>query len=53
MCVEEISNKGMIQKAYRDHTRYKRTYLQNTDRLTDIENKLIVTKEDSGRGGER
>ena len=53
MCVEEISNKGMIRKAYRNPTRYKRTYLQNTDRLTDTENKLRVTKGDSGRGGER
>ena len=32
---------------------YKWTYLQNRNRLTDIENKLIVTKGDSGeRGGE-
>ena len=50
MCVEELSNKGMIQKAYRNPARYKQTYLRNTDRLTDIENKL-VTKGDSGRGG--
>ena len=27
---------------------YKWTYLQNRNRLTDIENKLTVTKEDEG-----
>ena len=29
---------------------YKWTYLQNTNRLTDIENKLMVIKGDSGGG---
>ena len=29
---------------------YKWTYLQNRNRLTDIENKLMVTKGDSGEG---
>ena len=42
MCVEELSNKGMIRKAYRNPAWYKRTYLRNTDRLTDIENKLVT-----------
>ena len=28
---------------------YKRTYLQNRNRPTDIENKLVVTKRDSRR----
>ena len=31
---------------------YKWTYLQNRNRLTDIGNKLTVTKEDGGVGGE-
>ena len=31
---------------------HKWTYLQNRNRLTDIENKLMVTKEDRS-GGER
>ena len=30
---------------------YKWTYLQNRNRLTDIENKLMVTKEEMGREG--
>ena len=30
---------------------YKRTYLQNRNRLTDIENKLMITKRDSCGGG--
>ena len=30
---------------------YKWTYLQNTNRLTDIENKFMVTKGDSEYGG--
>ena len=30
---------------------YKWTYLQNRNRLTDIENKLTVTKGDGGGGG--
>lgn len=42
MCVEELSNKGMIRKAYRNSAWYKRTYFRNTDRLTDIENKLVT-----------
>ena len=29
----------------------KWTYLQNRNRLTDIENKLIITKGDGKRGG--
>ena len=29
--------------------RYERTYLQNRNRLTDIENKLMVTKGEGGR----
>ena len=29
---------------------YKRTYLQNRNRLTDMENKLMVTKGESGGG---
>ena len=31
--------------------RYKWTYLQNRNRLTDIENKLTVTKGERGGGG--
>ena len=31
-------------------TWYKRTYLQNRNRLTDIENKLMVIKGESGGG---
>ena len=31
--------------------RYKWTYLQNRNRHTDLENKLMVTKGDSGDGG--
>ena len=31
--------------------RYKKTYLQNSNRLTYIENKLMVTKGASGGGG--
>ena len=31
--------------------KYKRTYLQNRNRLTDIENKLMVTKGEKGGGG--
>ena len=30
---------------------YKWTYLQNRNRHTDLENKLMVTKGDSGDGG--
>ena len=30
--------------------RYKWTYLQNRNRLTDTENKLMITKVDSGGG---
>ena len=30
--------------------RYKWTYLQNRNRLTDIENNLLVTKGDEGGG---
>ena len=30
---------------------YKWTYLQNRNRLTDIENKLKVTRGESGKGG--
>ena len=30
---------------------YKWTYLQNRNRLSDIENKLLVIKEESGGGG--
>ena len=30
---------------------YKRTYLQNRNRVTDVENKLIVTKGEIGGGG--
>ena len=30
---------------------YKRTYVQNTNRLTDIENKLMVTKGERWVGG--
>ena len=30
---------------------YKWTYLQNRNRLTDIENKLMVTKGETGGGG--
>ena len=30
--------------------RYKWSYLQNRNRLTDIENKLMVTKEERGEG---
>ena len=30
---------------------YKWTYLQNRNRLTDIANKLMVTKGESGGGG--
>ena len=30
---------------------YKRTYLQNRNRLTDIENILVVTKGERGWGG--
>ena len=32
-------------------TRYKWAYLQNRNRLTDIENKLMVTKGEGGREG--
>ena len=32
---------------------YKRTYLQNRNRLIDIENKLTVTKEDRSGGRDR
>ena len=31
--------------------KYKRTYLQNINRLTDIENKLMVTKGERKWGG--
>ena len=31
--------------------KYKLTYLQSIDRLTDIENKLIATKGQRGREG--
>lgn len=30
---------------------YKWTYVQNRNRVTDIENKLVATKGESGRGG--
>jgi len=30
--------------------RYKWTYLQNTNKFTEIENKLMVTKEEVGEG---
>ena len=30
--------------------RYKWTYLQNRNRLTDIENKFVVTKGEGGEG---
>ena len=29
---------------------YKRTYLQNRNRVADVENKLMVTKGEKGRG---
>ena len=32
---------------------YKRTYLQNRNRLTDIEKKLLITKGDSRMGGDK
>ena len=30
---------------------YKWTYLQNRNRLTDLENELMVTREEGWRGG--
>ena len=30
---------------------YKGTYLQNRNRVTNVENKLMVTRGESGRGG--
>ena len=32
---------------------YKWTYLQNRNRLTDLENQILVTKGDSGGGGDK
>ena len=43
-------NKYVILLIYGIRKRYKSTYLQNRNRLTDIKNKLTVTK---GERGER
>ena len=40
-----------IMRGLRDISTYKGTYLQNRNRLTVIENKLMVTKVERGRGG--
>ena len=42
----DITYMGKLKKKW-----YKWTYLQNRNRLTDLENKLIVTKEERWGGG--
>jgi len=44
-------NKYVILLIYGIRKRYKGTYLQNRNRPTDTENKLMVTKEERGGGG--
>ena len=49
-CHAERSQRQIFYFLYvESKKRYKWTYLQNTNRPTDIENKLMVTKGEGGR----
>ena len=41
----------LIREILKKKKKYKLTYLQNRKRVTDVENKLMVTKEGKGCGG--
>ena len=40
----------IIYRIYKNKKRYKLTYLQNRNRVTDVENKLMVTRGQRGGG---
>ena len=52
--LSEVSQTNIWYHSYVESKKwYKWTYLQNRNRLTDIENKLMVTKGESGAGRDK